>query len=119
VREERLRSTAGLGSSPRLSSWRGRSGRRYIVGIHPLVESEVLDVTDAVILAVRRDETGTAHAIDVAAAGSDPRKQARTRWMSKVQELGATEIHVHRLADGDEQRRAIIEDLREDESRVP
>ena len=73
MREERLRATAGLRhSSLTLSSWRGRSGRRYIVGVHPLVEAEILEVTDAVILAVRRDEDGTAHVIDVATAGSRP-----------------------------------------------
>ncbi len=77
MREERLRATAGLRSSNTLSSWRGRSGRRYIVGVHPLVEAEVLDVTDAVILAVRRDEDGIAHVLDVATAGSHPSQQAR------------------------------------------
>src|SRR3712207_8668419 len=64
VREERLRATAGLRSSSTLSSWRGRSGRRYIVGVHPLNEEELLDVTDAVILAVRRDRDGTGTVID-------------------------------------------------------
>ena len=116
MREERLRATAGLRqASLTLSSWRGRSGRRYIVGVHPLVEAEILDVTDAIILAVRRDEDGTAHVIDVATAGSRPSGTARTRWMERVREQGATEMHVHRLAEGDRERRAIIEDLREDQ----
>jgi hypothetical protein len=116
VREERLRATAGLRqSSLTLSSWRGRSGRRYIVGVHPLVESEILEVTEAVIIAVRRDHDGTAHVIDIATAGSRPSEQARTRWMTTVQAQGATEMHVHRLADSDQERRAIIDDLREDE----
>jgi len=37
VREERLKTTAGLRGSPALplSAWRGRSGRRYVVGVHP------------------------------------------------------------------------------------
>ena len=119
MREERLRATAGLRqSSLALSSWRGRSGRRYIVGVHPLVESEILDVTDAVIIAVKRDGDGTAHVIDIATAGSRPSEQSRTRWMSNVQAQGATEIHVHRLADDDQERRAIIDDLREDESEL-
>jgi hypothetical protein len=118
VREERLRATAGLRSSNTLSSWRGRSGRRYIVGVHPLVEAEILDVTDAVILAVKRDQEGVAHVIDVATAGSHPSEQARTRWMSKVQERGANELHVHRLAESDVQRRAIVDDLRVDETQV-
>ena len=116
VREERLRATASLRSSAALSSWRGRSGRRYIVGIHPLVETEVLDVTDAVILAVRRDEADVAHVIDVATVGSQPSEQGRTRWIAKVRELGATEMHVHRLAESDTQRHAIADDLRQGES---
>jgi hypothetical protein len=98
-----------------LSAWRGRSGRRYIVGVHPLVEDEILEVTEAVILAVRRDPDGTAHVIDVATAGTEPSVAARTRWMSRAREKGATEMHVHRLAEGDRERRAVIEDLREDQ----
>jgi hypothetical protein len=117
VREERLRATAGLRQAAlNLSSWRGRSGRRYIVGVHPLVESEILDVTEAILIAVKRDQDGTAHVIDIATAGSRPSEQARVRWMQKVRQEGATEMHVHRLADGDQERRAIVDDLREDES---
>lgn len=118
VREERLRATANLRSSPALSSWRGRSGRRYIVGIHPLVEAELLDVTDAVILAVSRDEGGIGHVVDVATAGAHPSGTARLRWMTDAQARGATEMHVHRLADDDTQRRAIVEDLRASESQA-
>jgi hypothetical protein len=119
VREERLRATAGLRqSSLALSSWRGRSGRRYIVGVHPLVESDLLEVTEAVMIAVKRDQDGTAHVIDIATAGSRPSQDARTRWMSNVQAQGATELHVHRLADTDQDRRAVIADLREDEAEL-
>lgn len=118
VREERLRATAGLRSSAALSSWRGRSGRRYIVAVHPLMQSELLDVTDAVILAVRRDEAGAARVIDAALAGPQPSEEARIRWMSQAQELGASELHVHRLAESDAQRRAILEDLRGEEGRA-
>src|SRR5688572_29461717 len=101
VREERLRATAGLrDASLLLSSWRGRSGRRYVVGIHPLDETELLGLTEAVILAVTRDPDGTAHVIDIATAGSRPGEEARTRWMRAMRDQGATEIHVHRLAEG-------------------
>ena len=74
VREERLRATAGLRQGAlNLSSWRGRSGRRYVVGVHPLSETDLLDVTDAIVIAVRRDEQGVASLIDIAAAGPRPR----------------------------------------------
>jgi hypothetical protein len=118
VREERLRATAGLRSSSTLSSWRGRSGRRYIVGVHPLNEAELLDVTDAVILAVRRDSDGTGMVIDAAMAASEPAAHTRMRWLAKVQGQGATELHIHRLAATEEDRRAIFEDLREDETQA-
>ena len=119
MREERLRATAGLRQPALpLSSWRGRSGRRYIVGVHAADASDVLDVTDAVILAVRRDPDGTAHVIDTAAAGARPGEPARARWMAAVRAQGATEMHVHRLADNADERRAVLEDLREDESRA-
>ncbi|HEV2559545.1 MAG TPA: hypothetical protein VGU45_13025 [Microvirga sp.] len=117
IREERLRATAGLRQqSPTLSSWRGRSGRRYVVGIHPLDPAHVLEITDAIILAVRRDRDGIAHVIDGAAAGPRPSEEARTRWTVQVVEKGATEMHVHRLAEDDADRRAVLDDLREDES---
>ena len=116
MREERLRATAGLRHAPlALSAWRGRSGRRYIVGVHALDSAEILDVTDAVILAIRRDSDGVAHVIDIATAGSRPVEQARSRWMAAVRAQGATEMHIHRLAEGEDERRAIVADLREDE----
>lgn len=114
VREERLRATVGVRGAPRLSSWRGRSGRRYVVGIHPLSEAELLDVTRAVLIAVKRDETGLARVVDLAAAGEEPRRRARSAWMAQARAGGATEMHVHRLAEGDPERRAILADLRDD-----
>jgi hypothetical protein len=116
VREERLRATAGLRqASLPLSSWRGRSGRRYVVGVHALAEPDILDVIDAVLIAVRRDQNGTAHVIDIATAGSRPGHEARKRWMTEIQAQGATEMHVHRLGQDDEERQAIMDDLRQDE----
>jgi hypothetical protein len=117
VREERLKAAAGVSGAIHLSSWRGRSGRRYVVGIHPFSGTDGLDVTEAVLIAVRRDADGTAQVIDVAAAGSKPRDAKRTAWIAHARERGAAELHVHRLAETDDERRAIVEDLRgEDES---
>jgi hypothetical protein len=115
VREERLRATAGLKGAINLSSWRGRSGRRYVVGVHPLSESEILELANAVILAVRRDGDDLARLIDVATVGERPRGRSRAGWVAAVRAQGATEMHVHRLAATDAERRAIIDDLLEDE----
>jgi hypothetical protein len=115
VREERLRATAGLRQGAlNLSAWRGRSGRRYVVGVHPLSETDLLDVTDAIVIAVRRDDQGVASFVDIAASVPRPRDRLRKSWMSTVRARGATEMHVHRLAEDDATRRAIIEDLREE-----
>jgi hypothetical protein len=118
VREERLRATAGLRSSPALSSWRGRSGRRYVVGVHPLLVSEVLDVDDAVLLAVRRDANGAAILVAKATAGPGFVVEARRLWLGQAQTLGATEMHVHRLAADESERRAIMADLDQDAAKA-
>lgn len=112
VREERLRATAGMRhASVALTSWRGRSGRRYVVGVHPLAETDVRDVPGAVLLAVRRDADGTAHLVDVTAATREA-----AGWVCEVEAQGATEMHVHHLADTDEERLAALEDLRAGDS---
>src|SRR5919199_6439186 len=69
VREERLRATAGLRGLMNLTSWRGRSGRRYVVGIHPLAEAELREVAEAVLIAVGRAGGGPAPRVWGGAAG--------------------------------------------------
>jgi hypothetical protein len=113
VREERLRTTAGLRETFRLTSWRGHSGRRYVAGVHPLTEAEAVDVRDAVLLAVRRDPDGTATIVDSAATSAQRQAPARRSWIARMRERGATEMHVHRLADGDTEQRAMLRDLRD------
>jgi hypothetical protein len=114
VREERLKTTSGLkGPGLRLSSWRGRSGRRYVVGIHGLGEADLaerLTETEAVVLAVRRDAAGTASLV-AASSGATPREVLGQRFLRRAGASGATEVHVHRLAETPAERRAILADL--------
>jgi hypothetical protein len=112
VREEGLKAAAGLTRPLDLSSWRGRSGRRYVVGVRPL--AELSDITDAVVLGVRRGADGMARIVDVAIAGPLVRETARRAWLSAIGAKGATELHVHRLAETDAERRAVLEDLRDE-----
>ncbi len=113
MREERLRTMAGLRGTPALalSAWRGRSGRRYVVGIHELVAPEFAEVDEAVVIAVRRDGAGIAEPVSVAATGRSPRERLHGNWLARARQKGATEMHVHRLAEGEEERRAIVADL--------
>lgn len=115
VREERLRATAGLRGALRLSSWRGRSGRRYVVGIHSLSDPDLSEVTRAVLIAVRRDREGIARVIDVAAAGDESRERTHRAWIARARSQGATEMHVHRLAENAPERHAIIVDLTDED----
>ncbi|WP_298960466.1 hypothetical protein [uncultured Methylobacterium sp.] len=113
VREERLRTTMNLRGAPGLplSAWRGRSGRRYVVGIHG-VEDDPAELGEAVVIAVRRDGAGVAELLDVTAAGESPRERLQRGWMTRARARGATEMHVHRLAEDEAERRAVVADLR-------
>lgn len=118
IREERLRATAGLrrpdAMDGALTSWRGASGRRYVVGVHPVSAPEsIADVTEAVVLAVQRAEDGTAALLDIAVPGDGTSRRARLRWLSRMRARGATEMHVHLLAEGEAERRAVLRDLAE------
>lgn len=112
--EEGLRATAGVRGAVALTSWRGRSGRRYVVGIHPLIEKEMLDIVDAVLIAVRRGPSGAAEVVDAVAAGAKSRDRTQLPWLLRVRDRGATELHVHRLADGESERKMVIADLRDE-----
>ena len=118
VREERLRATAGLREPLALTSWRGKSGRRYVGGVHPANEPDLVDAADAVLIAVRRDEDGTAEVVDVAAPGSFTGRQ-RLTWVSAARARGATEMHVHRLAENEADRRAVVADLAQPAPETP
>lgn len=115
IREERLRATSGLRRpedlAERLTAWRGRSGRRYVVGVHGSSEPEVADLTDAVVIAVERRDDGTASVLDVAAPRAASSRRARLRWQSQMRARGATELHVHLLAEDEAERDAVVRDL--------
>jgi hypothetical protein len=116
VREERLKTNAGLRGAPALplSAWRGRSGRRYVVGVHPAGGFDVDEMAEAVVIAVRRDDTGIARMVSVATSKESPRDHLRRTWLERVRHGGATEMHVHRLADSEAERMAIADDLKVD-----
>ncbi len=113
VREERLRTASGLRGSPALalSAWRGRSGKRYVVGVHPLSEPELAEMGEAVVIAVKRDPAGIAELVSVATSGESPREHLQRTWFARMRGCGATEMHVHRLAEDARARAAVVADL--------
>lgn len=106
VRELPLRATAQL-AERRFTAWRGRSGRRYVASVFAIQDGHALGFTDAVLLAVSPDRKIVA-ARDSGPFGIDA---ALTRWRDAVAMAGASEIHVHLLAEDSAGRRAALCDL--------
>ncbi|WP_267423461.1 hypothetical protein [Methylobacterium sp. GC_Met_2] len=111
IREERLRTNAGLRGEPALamSVWRGRSGRRYVVVVQPLDAPDQVAEHAAVILAVARDEQG--HASIVAARACDAGDPGFLGWLAACAALDARELHAYRLAETRSERAEIAADL--------
>ena len=106
VRDLPLRATAQL-AERRFTAWRGRSGRRYVASVFAIQDGHALGFTDAVLLAVSPDRKIVA-ARDSGPFGIDA---ALTRWRDAVAMAGASEIHVHLLAEDSTGRRAALCDL--------
>ena len=101
-----LRSAAGLGER-RFTAWRGRSGQRYVASVFSVTDDHALGFSDAVLLAVSEDRQ------IIAARESGPFgiEAALTRWRRSVVLAGASEIHIHLLAEDGLSRRAALLDL--------
>lgn len=110
-REERLRTTAGLRGTPAiaLSAWRGTSGRRYVVSIHDARHVELEELIESVAIGVSRDSQGIAQLQDVAAGLG---LEAGEKWLGEMRRKACTEIHIHRLCEGAEERSAVGNDLK-------
>ena len=111
VREVRLRMSAGLRDKPHvvMSSWRGVSGRRYVVIVHDLADAASIEAPGAVVLGVRRDDQGLAVLLGAGHFGTVGECAAQAALD------GAIELHVHRLAETATERDAMVRDLVDDD----
>lgn len=103
IREERLRATRS--STVALSAWRGQSGRRYTVAVFTLDQAVGADAPGAVFVAVRRGDDGLARIVGAGHRG------AMWEALDWARDDRATELHLYQLAESDEERDAIVEDL--------
>jgi hypothetical protein len=96
---------------PRFHAWYGRSGRRKVCSVFPVLESQeaqgLPDFSEAIVIAARREPTGL-YAIAVFALGE---KEDRGALIEAALRAGAMEWHVHLLAADENERRALLEDL--------
>ena len=105
---EPLASLLGDTLSPRFCSWRGASGRRYIVSVYS--SSACPAYCDAVLLAVAVAANGRRRAFALADTGVFPEPViARLRALAPAGQR--IEFHLHLLATSSAERRAALEDL--------
>jgi hypothetical protein len=106
---EPLASLIGDTLSPRFCSWRGASGRRYIVSIY---EPQLCPAyCDAVLIAAAVGADGRRHALALADTGvfPEPLLARAVRALSNGPER--VEFHLHLLAASSAERRAALDDL--------
>jgi len=92
--------------------WRGRSGQGYVVSVYPIEACP--DYIDAIALAVS-GSSGRAVWIGETGDGGE----AFRRNLLHAARAGASEVHIHLLADDARERRSAIEDLRVDAPSAP
>ena len=105
VREVALQASGRRPDGLRLSAWRGASGHRYVVLIQPIDAVRPFVEPGSVLIGVRRGADGIARIVGVGHRGSI----ADAVVLARLDR--ANEIHVHTLADTDEERDAIVNDL--------
>lgn len=96
----------------KLSAWRGRSGRRYVVSVYPL-DLEADAAAGALLLAVERDRVGSRRLIAACESGALGFTGVNGAWIAAMRRRGANELHVHLLAATRDSRRATLADLGE------
>jgi hypothetical protein len=106
---EALAALAEEDLSPRFRSWRGASGRRYIVSVYEARACPAY--CDAVLIAAAVEADGRRRALAIADTGVFPEPvlaRARTSFAHVAERL---EFHLHLLAASPAERRAALDDL--------
>ncbi len=106
---EPLAALAGEALAPRFRSWRGASGRRYIVSVYDADACPAY--CDAVLIAAAVDPDGRRRPLALADTGvfPEPVLARARRSLSEIAER--VEFHLHLLAASSAQRRAALDDL--------
>jgi hypothetical protein len=91
-------------------NWLGASGRRYVCSVYSIGESPPFDCRRAVIAAVRRNASGAAILFTFQPGANEERDDFRL-WTQRARASGASEWHVHLLAETPEERAGVLRDL--------
>ena len=105
---------ASIDVPPGLSSsfhfWSGASGRRYVHTVYSIRECPELPASNFVL--VHRDELGRCRALAVGRLSHRSASLNLAEIRQRGAQLGATEVHVHLLAEGSQQMKTIEQDVR-------
>jgi hypothetical protein len=107
---EPLAALNGQSLSPRFCSWRGASGRRYIVSVYDARACPAY--CDAVLIAAAVDAGGRRRALAFADTGVFPEPVLARAVQSLSDIAEGVEFHLHLLAATPAERRAALDDLR-------
>jgi len=94
----------------RLHFWRGASGARYVHTVYSLIECPPLP--KSTYLLVHRGQDGRRHVRHIGCGDSEAPTLNLARIRQRGAQLGANEVHVHFLAEGEAERRLVALDLR-------
>lgn len=107
--KERTSDTETSELMQRFQFWTGASGQRYVHTIYTLLDCPALSSGNVIL--VKRDEAGHRSILDITvlSAYSPSLNLAEVRQRGAT--LGANEVHVHLLADGEREAKRVAFDL--------
>lgn len=108
--EETAQRAARANEAARFHFWAGASGRRYVHSIYDLLECPPLRAANYVL--VRRNAKGRPEALSIGHVSNSAPTLNLAEIRHRGAELGATEVHVHLLADNAKLGKLIEFDLR-------
>ena len=109
-RDEPVSAVAGLPSGGIFRYWRGSSGQRYLHTVHTLTDWP--GYGEANLIFVRCQAGGRRHVLWVGQVNGHGAAGAARSLFARMEEAGASEVHVHLLAGSGKARRAVERDLK-------
>ena len=110
-----LASLSGGRLAQKFQSWQGISSRRYICSVFSAFDTVAMETvqsySDAVVLVVRRDASGTKSLVAIGDSGAFPELFWHGSAIANVLAEGVDEFHIHLMAETTQARRDIIEDV--------
>lgn len=108
--EEMTQRAALANEATNFHFWTGASGKRYVHSVYDLVECPPLPAANYVF--ARRDADGRPEALSIGRVTNSVPSLNLAEIRHRAAELGATEVHVHFLADNAKLGKLIEVDLR-------